>query len=194
MKLQDIINFFDSRAKNWDTVNAQNQQVIDKILDLGDIKDGVSVLDVACGTGVLFSDYQKRNAKVTGIDISPEMVKIAKEKFPEYEIICDNALTYDFGKQFDRIMIFNAYPHFESPEKLIENLTKSLKIGGRFSIAHGASREEIQKCHSGEAKTISLDLPEAEIVAKLMSKHLKVDIIISDSQMYMISGIKEKSL
>lgn len=191
MNLQDIINFFDSRAKNWDTVNTQNQQVIDKILDLSDIKDGVSVLDVACGTGVLFSDYQNRNAKVTGIDISLEMVKIAKEKYPKYEIICDNAVTYDFGKQFDRIMIFNAYPHFENPEKLIENLMKSLKIGGRFSIAHGASREEIQKCHSGDAQSISLDLPEAEEVASLLSKYLKVDIIISDSQMYMISGIKE---
>lgn len=191
MNLQDIINFFDSRAKNWDTVNTQNQQVIDKILDLSDIKDGVSVLDVACGTGVLFPDYQKRNAKVTGIDISPQMVKIAKEKCPKYEIICDNAVTYDFGKQFDRIMIFNAYPHFENPEELIENLMKSLKIGGRFSIAHGASREEIQKCHSGDAQSISLDLPEAEEVASLLSKYLKVDIIISDSQMYMISGIKE---
>lgn len=191
MNLQDIINFFDSRAKNWDTISIQNQQVIDKILDLGDIKDGVSVLDVACGTGVLFPDYQKRNAKVTGIDISPQMVKIAKEKYPQYEIICENAVTFDIKKQFDRTMIFNAYPHFENPEKLIENLMKSLKIGGRFSIAHGASREEIQKCHSGEAKNISLDLPEAEKVAELLSKYLKVDIIISDSQMYMISGIKE---
>jgi demethylmenaquinone methyltransferase/2-methoxy-6-polyprenyl-1,4-benzoquinol methylase len=191
MNLQDIINFFDSRAKNWDTVNTQNQQVIDKILDLSDIKDGVSVLDVACGTGVLFPDYQKRNAKVTGIDISPQMVKIAKEKYPQYEVICENALSFNTQKQFDRIMIFNAYPHFENPEKLIENLMKSLKIGGRFSIAHGASREEIQKCHSGDAQSISLDLPEAEEVASLLSKYLKVDIIISDSQMYMISGIKE---
>lgn len=191
MNLQGIIEFFDSRAENWDTVNTQNQQVIHRILDLGDIKDGVSVLDVACGTGVLFPDYQKRNAKVIGIDVSPEMVKIAREKFPEYEIICDNAVTYNFQKQFDRIMIFNAYPHFENPEKLIENLMKSLKIGGRFSIAHGASREEIQKCHSGVAQSISLDLPEAEDVASLLSKHLKVDIVISDSQMYMISGIKE---
>lgn len=191
MNLKDIIDFFNSNAENWDNINIQNQQVVDKILDLACVEDGVSVLDVACGTGVLFPDYQKRNATVTGIDISPEMVKIAKEKYPQYEIICDNAMTFDFHKEFDRIMIFNAYPHFESPEILVEKLTKSLKTGGRFSIAHGASREEIQKCHSGSAKSISLDLPEAEDVAKLMSKHLKVDIIISDSQMYMVSGVKE---
>lgn len=190
MNLQDIINFFDSQAKNWDANNIQNQQVIEKILDIACIEDGVSVLDIACGTGVLFPYYQKREAIVTGIDISPEMVKIAKEKFPEYEIICDNALTFDFQKQFDRIMIFNAYPHFENPEKLIEKLSKTLKSGGRFSIAHGASREEIQQCHSGVAKNISLDLPEANEVANIVSKYIKIDTIISNSEMYMISGIK----
>lgn len=190
MNLRDIINFFDSRAKNWDIDNIQNQEVINRILDLACIENGVSVLDVACGTGVLFHDYQMRNAKVTGIDISPEMVKKSKEKYPDYEVICENAVTYDFNKQFDRIMVFNAYPHFENPEKLIENLLKSLKIGGRFIIAHGASREAIQQCHSGAAQSISLDLPEAEDVAKLMSNYLNVDIVISDSQMYMVSGTK----
>lgn len=33
------------------------------------------LLDVACGTGVLFPDYLARGASVTGIDISPEMAR-----------------------------------------------------------------------------------------------------------------------
>ena len=48
------------------------------ILDNGGIKEDIHVLDVACGTGVLFPDYLKRKvASVTGVDISQKMAKIA---------------------------------------------------------------------------------------------------------------------
>ena len=191
MKLQDIINFFDSRAEKWDEINTHNPQVIEKIMDLGGIKDSALVLDIACGTGVLFPHYTERNAIVTGIDISPEMVRIVNKKFKNANVICGDAATYDFGEQFDVIMIYNAYPHFENPKALFANLSKHLKSGGRISVSHGASREEIQKCHSNITEDISLDLPEAHEVAKIMSDFFDVDIVISDSNMYMVSGIKE---
>jgi demethylmenaquinone methyltransferase/2-methoxy-6-polyprenyl-1,4-benzoquinol methylase len=48
---------------------------------------GVSVLDVACGTGVLFPDYLARNVKsVTGIDLSPAMIDVAKVKYSDPRI------------------------------------------------------------------------------------------------------------
>lgn len=191
MNKQDIISFFDECAPLWDKETVRNEQVIAEILDKGGVYCGADVLDVACGTGVLFPDYINRKAaSVTGIDISPEMVKIAKNKFIEIEVICADAETYNFEKQFDAVMIYNAFPHFGSPHKLIANLSKSLKKGGRLSIAHGMSREELQKCHSGSASRISLPLPEKEKLAELMSLFLDVDVMISDSRMYMISGVK----
>ena len=81
MKKQDIISFFDKYAPFWDEGQVRNEEVIEKILNNSGIEKGVSVLDVACGTGVLFPDYIKRGAAVTAVDISPEMVKIAKKKF-----------------------------------------------------------------------------------------------------------------
>lgn len=49
----------------------------------------MDVLDVACGTGVLFPDNLKRCVEsVTGIDISPEMARLAAEKFPQVQVIC----------------------------------------------------------------------------------------------------------
>lgn len=190
MDKKEIISFFDDFAPTWDNANERNDKVIAKILDNCRICEGTRVLDVACGTGVLFPDYISRKAVVTGIDISAEMVKMAKEKFPQIDIICGDAENYDFQNQFDVIMIYNAFPHFPNPERLIENLAKALKNGGRLSIAHGASREEINKCHSGKPSKISLPLPEAEDVKKLLSPLFNVDIVISDNEMYQVSGIK----
>lgn len=191
MDKKDIISFFDEFAPTWDNTNERNDAVITKILDNSGICEGTRVLDVACGTGVLFPDYISRKAIVTGIDISPEMVKKAKEKFPQIKIICGDAESFSSGEEFDAVMIYNAFPHFPNPEKLIENLAKLLKNGGRISIAHGASREEIHKCHEGKPNKISLPLPEAEELKKLLSPLFNVDIMISDDKMYQVSGTKK---
>lgn len=191
MNKKDIISFFDSFAPTWDNENQRNEQVISEILDNGGIFEGVQVLDVACGTGVLFPDYISRKAVVTGIDISSEMVKTAKTKFPKINVICGDAESFVTDEKFDAVMIYNAFPHFPHPEKLIENLANLLKNGGRISIAHGASREEIHRCHSGKPNKISLPLPEAEELKKLLSPLFNVDVMISDNKMYQVSGTKK---
>ena len=105
MEKKDIIAFFDRCAPWWDDDMIRNEEIIATILDNGGIAAGMDVLDVACGTGVLFPDYLGRNVRsVTGIDISPEMAKIAAAKFPQVTVLCDDVETAEFDKTFDAIM------------------------------------------------------------------------------------------
>lgn len=191
MNKAEIKEFFDRLAPSWDERQTRNEKVISLILQKSGVGEGVSVLDVASGTGVLFGDYLKCGASVTGIDISEEMVKIAKEKFPDVTLICDDAETFSFTGQYDVVMIYNAFPHFTDPEKLFKNLTKVLKKGGRLTVAHGMSMAELQKCHSGKTERVSRPLPEKEALAETMSPYVKVDTMISDEKMYMVSGKKK---
>lgn len=191
MEKQDIISFFDSSAGSWDEELIRNDKVIEKILDNCGIDKDVCVLDVACGTGVLFPDYIKREAVVTGIDISPEMVKIAKEKFPNVNVICGDVEETDFNEKFDTVMVYNAFPHFPDPERLVEKLSKLLRKGGRLSVAHGMSREDLLKLHNERASKVSLPLPDEKTLAKIFEPFFSVDIMISDSEMYQVSGVKK---
>ena len=191
MNKKDVIDFFDRLAPAWDDMQVRNEEVIAEILFKGGIRNGVRVLDVACGTGVLFPDYKKLGADVTGIDISPEMVKIAKEKFPEAEVVCGDVLDFSFSEKFDAVMIYNAFPHFVEPEKLIEKLSILLKDSGRISIAHGISEKELAECHSGSAKSVSVPLVKKEVLAQMLSPYFNVDVLISDDRMYMVSGVKK---
>lgn len=191
MDKKEVIAFFDTLASSWDDVQVRNEEVIDFILTKGAVTKGADVLDIACGTGVLFPDYIEREvSSVTGIDISDEMLKVAKDKFPQVRLICDDAETYDFQDKYDVIMIYNAFPHFPNPENLLLNLSKTLKDGGRLTVAHGISEKELAKCHSGSARNVSLPLPSKEKLASMMSASLKVDVMISDDEKYMVSGIK----
>ena len=191
MDKKDVIEFFDSAAPSWDADQSRNEEVISLILSKGGIAKGKQVLDVACGTGVLFPDYIALGAEVTGIDISTEMVKRVREKFSDVDVICGDAESYSFKKHFDAVMVYNAFPHFIDPKALFENLTEHLKIGGRLTVAHGMSERELQECHSGKAKSISRPLPSKEDLSELMSEFCDVDIVISDERMYMVSGVKK---
>ena len=122
MEQQAVIDFFDQAAAGWDAQLVRNEAVIGQILDNAGIRPGVSVLDVACGTGVLIPDYLKRGAaQITAIDIAPEMVRIAREKFPQENVrfVCGDAETAPLGEGFDAIVIYNAFPHFPDPERLV---------------------------------------------------------------------------
>lgn len=189
MDKANVIKFFDRYAPLWDEGMVRNEPVIAAILDCGGIREGIDVLDVACGTGVLFSDYMDRKVNsVTAIDISPEMVKIARSKSPGVNVICADVEEYQFPRKFDAVMVYNAFPHFPDPENLIRVLTGLLNPGGRLTIAHGMSREQLQLHHSGEAKAVSVGLLHEDELAALLSVGLHVDCKISDEEKYIVSG------
>ena len=198
MNKQDVIDFFDRMAPGWDADMIKNDEIIGKILDNAEIEAGQDVLDVACGTGVMFPYYLQRDvASVTGIDISPEMAKIAEEKYcgeSKIRVICADVEEVKFDRKFDRIVVYNAFPHFSKPKRLIKILAGLLKEDGRLTIAHGQSREAIDGHHRGSASKVSNGLMSADSLKKLFDPHFDVEIMISNSRMYQVSGVKRDPL
>ena len=191
IETKEVIAFFDRLAPGWDAEMIRNDEIINTILDNAGVAAGKDVLDVACGTGVLIPDYLKRGVgSVTGIDISPRMAEIAREKFPQPEItiLCGDVETTDFQKQFDCIVLYNAFPHFPEPERLIAKLAAWLKPGGTLTVAHGMSREKIDAHHHGSASHVSNGLMSAEDLAQIFKKHLSVSAVVSDERMYQVVG------
>ena len=189
MEQQDVIRFFDRCAPSWDVGLVRNEAVISAILDNAGVQAGTDVLDVACGTGVLFPDYLKRGvASLTAIDISPEMVKLARQKYPKVCVLCGDVEQTVFDQCFDVIMIYNAFPHFPDPARLIGCLARWVKPGGRLSVAHGMSREKLLQHHAGTASRVSVDLLEENELATLFAPYFDVDTVISDERMYQVAG------
>lgn len=188
----EVISFFDRLAPEWDANMVTNDNVINIILDNAGVKCGRDVLDVACGTGVLFLYYMSRNiGSLTAIDISPKMIEIAKEKYKntDIDIICGDVETYDFKKKFDSIVVYNAFPHFKDADALISVLAAKLKPGGTLTIAHGMSRDKINSHHKGTASKVSNGLMEVNELAEIFRKYLTVRTVISDDSMYQVAGI-----
>ena len=193
---REVQAFFDRLAPEWDAGLVRNEAVIAKILDNAGVRPGCTVLDVACGTGVLFGDYVRRGAsQVTAIDLSPEMAARAAKKAAGtcVSVVCGDVESDRQVRErgpYDVVMVYNAFPHFPDPAALIRTLSGLVKDGGRVSIAHGMSRAALDAHHSGCARPVSLGLPHEEEIRALMAPYLDVDVAISDGEMYQVCGVK----
>ena len=190
---REVIAFFDRLAPDWDAEMIRSDEIIAAILDKAEVSAGKDVLDVATGTGVLIGDYLARGvASVTGIDISPNMARIAQGKYPQetVKILCGDVERTDFDRLFDCIVVYNAFPHFPDPARLIAHLASLLKPGGTLTVAHGMSREKIDAHHHGAASRVSNGLMPAEELSAIFAAHLTVTAVISDDRMYQVVGKK----
>lgn len=196
MEKKDVIEFFDRCAPAWDAEMVKSDKIINAILDNVEVGPGMDILDVGCGTGVMFPYYLERGAaSVTGVDISPKMAQIAGEKYAgnsAVRVICADVEEFSFDRKFDAVVVYNAFPHFPEPKRLIKTLAALLKEGGRLTVAHGASREAIDGHHQGSASGVSNGLMSAESLRALFAPWLQVEVVISNDRMYQVSGVKRE--
>ena len=114
----------------------------------------------------------------------------AKKKFQQdnVQIICGDVETQQFEHKFDSIVVYNAFPHFSQPENLIKILAAHLKEEGVLTVAHGMSRKQIDRCHSGKASHVSIGLMNEDELAEIFGNHLEVIVKRSDEKMYQVAG------
>lgn len=190
MNKQDMIAFFDQWAPDWDADMIRDDQKIRRILDAACVFPGARVLDVACGTGVLFPDYMERQPQcVIAVDIAPNMAQIAQQKAQGtcISVRCGDVETIGFDAQFDSIVIYNAFPHFENPARLIDRLCALLAPGGTLCIAHGMSLQALEKHHERARHVSRPMLSEAELGA-LLARHLRITTSISDDEKFIVAA------
>lgn len=191
----DVVAFFDACAPSWDAELIRSDEKIKTILDNAAVGEGSRVLDVACGTGVLIPDYlQRKVASVTAVDISPEMIRIARKKFPYENVrfLCVDAESADLGRDYDAIVVYNAFPHFPDGVRLVARLATLLAPGGILTVAHGMSRAALDRHHSDSAHKVSVGLMPVEELSDVFAKLLEVTLAISTDEMYQVCGRRKK--
>lgn len=187
----DIKSYFNKMADNWDEDILPIDEIRRCIVFLSGIKEHTHILDVACGTGAMFTALQEKNSEhVTAVDISEKMVEIANNKVkdnPLFDVRCGDFFEIE-DEKYDCIMIYNAYPHFIDKEKLVAKVSQLLTPDGRFVVAHGAGKEIINLHHSNVPKEITSHLLSAEEESKYWKKYFNIDILIDIQEFYMFSG------
>ena len=135
--------------KGWASVNKGPFQSTKKLIELLKINKNNVVLDVACGTGVVTKQIQKKvgNAgHVIGVDTSTTAIKIAKkwnEKNKNLDFVNIDAENFSFSKKFDIITCQYALFFFPNAQKALKNMKNSLKKSGRIGISVHGSKDNV---------------------------------------------------
>ncbi len=152
-------DFFDRHAGRWDSYEKPEIiPVISAILDRIGVSSGDSVLDVGCGTGILVPHLEKRGVKsMRAIDLSPEMVKEYLKKYPGRTVTAGDYEEPGLfpAECFTKIIIFNAFPHFDRRALVFDNSYNYLKPGGALYIVHSMSRAELDRHHRETGKEVA---------------------------------------
>ena len=113
--------------------------VYSKIVDEALSQPFTSVLDVGCGTGALMLMIQERlpNAKLFGIDISEEMIKVAKAKLgskADLRVSDSENLPFESGS-FDLVLCTFSFHHHPNAEAVFKGFRSLLARNGRLIMA-----------------------------------------------------------
>jgi len=197
--LKTVKEFFDKSAKTWDEDVYHDPTKVRKIIQILELEKGEKILDVGTGTGVMIPylyDKIKEDGKIIAIDISEEMISIAKEKYlNEYsniEFIAGDINKLDNDNSFDTILCYSCFPHFLDQEYTVKKMADLLKMNGKLMVAHSQSREDINKIHKNIDGIVCKDrLPHMKKL-KMMMENMGLKIIksLDNKEMFYVVGQK----
>ncbi len=147
MKKQNTVtkNWFKNWANEYDNTLGKVQRhhkLLDLVVESSEIKEGELVLDIGCGTGLLSLKFlRKADCLIYGIDSSPEMLEIFKEKITKLNLSgkisleLEDAENIDFkNENFDIIASTVTLHHVKNKLPVIEKIYKLLNPGGKFLL------------------------------------------------------------
>ncbi len=187
--------FFNDKAGVWDEISVHDLGKLAYITDLLELSDGMEILDVGTGTGIMIPFYLDRmsGGRITAIDYSPAMIEIAKAKHPESERLSYRTMDlYDLDEQhvYDRVVCYSCFPHFPDPMKALKVLSRTLKPSGTLCIAHSSSKDHINHVHECGGEEISNDfLPDIRLMIEMFEEAgLETVFSRDDEEYYIIIG------
>ena len=176
--------FFEQHADAWDTICKHDDKKLGEIFKVVPLKRGDRVLDVGTGTGIAVPHILKKIGtfgSILAIDYAKNMIKKAKEKFPQNECPNVNFANVDFyelttQRLFDSIICYSCFPHFENKEEFIQKCFDLLNCDGTVLIAHSSSRIQINEMHARKHYAVKDDFLSSVHEIKMIA--MKIGFVI----------------
>lgn len=190
-------HYFNDVAGQWKTRQITEQAKIAQLLSRLDWQDCSTILDIGCGTGVLFPFIEKitqGRARIFAMDFAESMVReAAHQKNGQVKPLCGCARYLPFcDNSIDRIVAFHVFPHIKGKQLALKECWRILKPWGELAIIHLHSSEEINGIHETIGGVIKDHrLPHVEQVCSMLAdSNFTVKTAIDRSGEYFVGAIK----
>lgn len=190
-------HYFNGVAAQWKTRQTHEEAKIGNLLSRLDWKHCGTILDIGCGTGMLFPFIEKitrGKAKIFAMDFAECMVlEAAQQKFARINILCGCARYLPFlNNSIDRIIALHVLPHIQGKQLALQECWRILKPFSELAIIHLHSSAEINAIHETIGGIVKdHKLPPVEQVCCMLEKtNFKIKEAIDRSGEYFVRAIK----
>lgn len=135
---------------------------INPLLDAVHLRPGRRLLDVASGPGLLTAEAENRGASTVGIDLSRQMVELARRLHPTIDFREADAEALPFpDNTFDAVVCAFGLGHFPRPEAAVAECVRTLLPGGHIALAwwDDPSRQRIQGTFRDAMTDVGIEMP-----------------------------------
>ncbi len=120
----------------------QTAEQVEFLVEKVGLEKGARVLDLACGHGRIALELARRGYRVTGLDLSPRSLQLAREAAErdglEIEWVEADMRDIPAGAEFDAVVnVFTAFGYFEEEgenQRVLDGVARALTVGGGFLI------------------------------------------------------------
>lgn len=160
-----------ARAKDWAELESIHNPIYAAALERLKIREGDKLLDIGCGAGGFCGLAHEKGAHVVGLDATPELLQVAKERFPE--------CTFDEGEmetlpyrnaEFDFVTAFNSFQFASNPQTAAYEGKRVMKVGALLLITTWANPEQCEATAYFEALKRLSPPPEGAVGPFALSK------------------------
>lgn len=135
----ELVKYYDNFFLKEEHLEKEIAHIQRLILEYGNWKGKISILDVGCGTGAHDFKFAKNGYKVKGIDVSDDMIAFSKSRVGNedgLEFECCNIQQVCFSDMFEVCISLSHVIGYqlknEDVEGMLQNISKSLKTDGIF--------------------------------------------------------------
>jgi ubiquinone/menaquinone biosynthesis C-methylase UbiE len=167
-------------------------RAIQRALALAGVQRGARILDVGCGTGRWLRRYKELGLVATGVDATPGMLALARERGTTAPVVAGEAGCLPFGDtEFDcvsDITVVQHIPRSQQPEALGE-MVRVLKPGGRLillELIRGEDAHVFPRSSQdwiGQAETVG-----AKLIGSFGQEYLLLDRLFSSAARGLTEG------
>jgi ubiquinone/menaquinone biosynthesis C-methylase UbiE len=111
--------------------------ILPNLLRLIDLRPGLRILDIACGSGFFAHEFSKIGAQAQGVDISKELIELAQKKYGKkssFEVAAAHQLAHISSGSIDVVTLILAIQNIAEVKETLAEAKRVLSAKGKMYI------------------------------------------------------------
>lgn len=133
------------------------------MIEISQLKRDSRVLDYGCGTGIFFEELCEAGFQVVGLDLSPDMLRVAREAHPMVTCLCVDGTDVPVGSgSFDGVFCRGSLHHLPNVSAGLREISRVLRQGGVMVFSEPSNDSFVNRLARGRMYAASNEFHEED--------------------------------